>query len=162
MSPHEDEKPSAEHPGPGESQPEVVIPLHAEELVVSRRKVDSARVRVATVTREVEKLVQEEFVREHAEIERTVIGRIVDAVPPVREEGDVTVIPVVEEVIVVQRKILLKEEIRVRRARTAEQHVETVVLRQQEIEITRTPLSGQNSPQAAGPDKPVAAGRDEE
>ena len=38
------------------------------------------------------------------------IGRPVDAVPPVREEGDTTVMSVVEEIVVVEHRLILKEE----------------------------------------------------
>jgi stress response protein YsnF len=58
-------------------------------------------------------------------------------VPPVSHEGDITIIPVVEEIVVVERRLVLKEEVRVRRVSTKEQHQETVVLRQQEAVITR-------------------------
>jgi hypothetical protein len=53
---------------------------------------------VATVTSEHEHFVDEEVSHEHVEIERVPIGRQVDAIPPVREEGSTTVLPVMEEV----------------------------------------------------------------
>jgi len=51
-------------------------------------------------------------------------------VPPISQEGDTTIIPVVEEIVVVERRLVLKEEVRIRRVRTKEQHQETVVLRE--------------------------------
>ena len=71
------------------------------------------------------------------EIERVPIDRTVDVVPPIRQEGDITIIPVVEEIVVVERRLVLKEEVRVRRMSKKEQHQETVVLRQQEAVVTR-------------------------
>ena len=47
-----------------------------------------------------------------------------------------TIVPVVEEVVVVQRKLVLKEELRIRRVRTTEQHRETVTLRRHEAATT--------------------------
>jgi len=58
-------------------------------------------------------------------------------VPSISQEGDTTIIPVVEEIVVVERRLVLKEEIRVRRVSTKEQHQETVVLREQEAVTTR-------------------------
>jgi stress response protein YsnF len=52
---------------------------------------------------------------EEVEVERVPVGRRVAAPPPLRREGDQTVIPVVEEVTVVERRLILAEEIRVRR-----------------------------------------------
>jgi stress response protein YsnF len=66
--------------------------------------------------------------------------------PPIREEGDTTVMPVVEEVVVVERRLVLKEEIRIRRVRTTEHHRENVVVRTQDAVITRV----EAGPQATG------------
>ena len=121
---------------------ETTIALHAEALAVSRRIVERAVVRVATVTHSRDQLVDEALTQERVEVERIPVGRMVDAMPPVRQEGDVTIMPVVEELLVVERRLLLKEEVHIRRVRTTQQHRETVVLREQEAVITRTPASG--------------------
>ena len=113
------------------------IPLHAEELLVSRRQTAGDTLQVSTVTREHERLVDEVLNHERVEIERVPIGRPVDAIPPVRQEGDTTIMSVVEETIVVERHLLLKEEVRIRRLRVSERHQETVVLRKQEAVIAR-------------------------
>lgn len=65
------------------------------------------------------------------------IGRIVDAVPHIREEGDTTIMPVVEEILVVERRLILKEEVRIRRIHVSNHHREMVTLREQEAVITR-------------------------
>lgn len=123
---------------------EQVLPLHSEALDVSRRKV-SRTVRVHVRTRTHAHLVDEALSQERVEIERIAIGLPVDAVPPVREEGDTTVISIVEEVLVVERRLVLKEEIRLRRVRTTERHRETVTLREQQAVIERTDLEGPKS-----------------
>lgn len=117
---------------------EIVVPVFAERLRVSKRRVQE-RVRVVTRTREREHLVDEEVAQERVEVERVPVGRVVDAVPPVREEGDTTVLPVVVEEVVVVRRLVLKEEIRIRRLRSTGRHRETVVLREQDAVITRDP-----------------------
>jgi Domain of unknown function (DUF2382) len=73
------------------------------------------------------------------EVERVNIGKIVDNAPPIRHEGDTTILPVLEEVevVVVERRIMLKEEIHVRRRRVTEMHRETILLRQQTAVVTR-------------------------
>jgi len=113
------------------------IPLHHETLNVSRRRIETAVVQVATVTREHEAQVDETLSHQRVEIERIPIGRTIETVPPVREEGDTTIIPVVEEVIFIEKRLVLKEEVRLRRVRVTERHRETVVLREQEAVITR-------------------------
>lgn len=126
---------------------EQVIPLHTEEVAVSRRKVDRAVVRVATVTHERPALIDEQLIHERVEVERVAVNRMIDAVPPVREEGDTTIIPVVEEIVVVERRLLLKEEVRFKKVRVTEQYRETIVLRDQDVVVTRTePSDGQGRP----------------
>ena len=118
---------------------ELVLPLSAEHVEVTRRKVVRSVVRVSTTTRTRDHLVEEPLAYERVDVQRVPVGRYVDAVPAIREEGDVTIMPVVEEVVVVERKLLLREEVHVRRVRTTEQHVETVRLREQDAVVTRTP-----------------------
>jgi stress response protein YsnF len=66
--------------------------------------------------------------------------------PAIRNEGDTVVIPIVEEVLVIERRLLLKEEVRVRRVRSTERHQESVTLRHHEAVVTRLPVE----PPAAG------------
>lgn len=117
---------------------ERVLPLYSEEITVSRRKIEKAIVRVATVTHTREAVVDEQLTHQRVEVEHVAIGRAIKTIPPVREEGDVTIIPVVEEIVVVERRLILKEEVRLRKVRVTEQHLETVVLREQDALITRT------------------------
>lgn len=116
---------------------DATLPLLAEELFVTKENRETGRVRISTHTHEREALIDEDLARERVEIETIPIGRRIDAVPEVRQEGDTTVIPVVEERLVVERQVVLKEEIRVRRVRTTERHQEKVALRHQEALITR-------------------------
>jgi uncharacterized protein (TIGR02271 family) len=118
---------------------ETIIPLLAEEAVVLKQTVETGRVQVTRVTHEREQFIDEELACERVEIERIPIGRQVDSVPAMREEGEIIVIPVVEEVLVVERRLLLKEEVRIRRVRTTEKHQEAVSLRHQEAVVTRIP-----------------------
>ena len=116
---------------------QILVPLHAEEVSVGKRRVVTGQVKVATVTRQQEQLVEELLEHDHVEIERIAIGKEVDAAPPVREDGDTLIIPIVEEVVVVERRLMLKEEVRVRRIRETQRYQERVVVRKQEAVITR-------------------------
>ena len=123
---------------------ELIVPLYAEDVVVSRRKVERSVVRVATVTHTREQLIDEELTHERVEVERVPIGRYVETVPAVRTEGDLTILPVVEEVVIVERKLLLREEVHIRRIQTTAKHVETVQLREQDAIVTRLPAANRD------------------
>jgi len=118
---------------------ETVLPLLAEEVSVSKQVVETGRVQVARVTHEREQLIDELLAHETVEIDRIPIGQQVATMPAIKEEGDTIVIPIVEEVLVIERRLLLKEEVRVRRVRSTERHQESVTLRHHEAVVTRLP-----------------------
>jgi uncharacterized protein (TIGR02271 family) len=119
---------------------ETVVPLLAEEVSVSKQTIETGRVQVSRVTHHREQLIDEVLARERVEVERIPVGRQIDVMPAVREEGETTVVPIVEEVLVVERRLFLKEEVRIRRVRTTEKHLETVSLRHQEAVVKRLPI----------------------
>ena|ERR1700730_1900188 len=100
-----------------EQRPEDLrIPLHVEE-VSARREVEKANVQIALITGTRGQLVDKELTHVRVEIERVPIGRTINVVPSISQEGDTTIIPVVEEIVVVERRLVLKEEVRIRRVR---------------------------------------------
>ena len=95
-------------------------------------KVEKGGVRVRKVVRETVEHIDEPLMHDEVDIEHIVVNRVVDAPQPPREEGDVLVIPVYEEVLTVQRQWVLKEEVRLRRREVQSRHREEVVLREEE------------------------------
>ena len=126
-------------PKAGESEV-ATLQLLAEELSVSKRRLASQLVRVATKTNTRDVLVDEPLRQENVVIERVAVGSVVEAIPAVRQEGDVTIIPVVEEEVVVTRRLILREEVHIRRVSVETAHVETVTLREQQVVVTREPV----------------------
>jgi len=124
----------------GDNAREIVVPLLEEELSVGKRVTHKSTVRVSTVTREEDRLVDELLAREDVEVERVPVGKRVDRMPEVREEGDTIIVPVVEEVLIVQRQLHLKEEVHIRRIHATERRQESVKLRRQEAIVTRAPV----------------------
>lgn len=127
---------------------ETVIPLFQEELSVSKRVVPTSRVQVSRVTHSHEQLVDELLEREQVEVERVAIDKPIDRMPSVREEGDCLIFPVVEEVLNIQRVLVLKEEVRVRRVKGTERYQERVTLRKQEAVVNRLPIDEATAEQA--------------
>ena len=106
---------------------------------------------VSTVTRAREELVEQLLQSERVEVDRVPVGKVIAKMPEVRTEDDTTIIPVVEEVVVLQRQLVLKEEVRVRRIRETQNHQERVVLRGQEAVITRAPENDNSAVAVAAP-----------
>jgi uncharacterized protein (TIGR02271 family) len=111
-----------------------------EDVVVTKRTVPKRRVAVSRVTHSQQQVVDELLQREHIEIERTPINLPVDTMPSVREEQDCFVVPVVEEVLTIERRLILKEEVRIRRVKESERFQVRVTLRTQEAVVKRSPV----------------------
>lgn len=107
---------------------EVRLPLVTETLRVDKRVVETGRVRVRTVVDVADNWVRETLARDDVEITRVPIDREVAVAPADRVEGDTTIISIVEEVLVVERKLMLREEVHMRRvhATTPVEHVVAV------------------------------------
>jgi stress response protein YsnF len=114
-----------------------VVPLHEEAMDVSHQTLTTGRVRIKTVTSTRDEHVNEMVTTHEAQVERVPIGRFIDLAPPIREDGDVTIISLVEEVIVIERRLFLREEVRIRRVSITKLHQETVALRRQDAVIQR-------------------------
>jgi uncharacterized protein (TIGR02271 family) len=104
--------PAGEDAHPHEEQ---MLPLLAERVSITRRRVETGGVRASITTRVNEQIIEEDLVHERVQIERVPVNRVIETVPPIREEGNTTIIPVVEEVLVIERRLVLKEEVHVRR-----------------------------------------------
>lgn len=129
---------------------ELVVPLVDETLKVEKRSVETGRVRVSTVVETRQEWVEQSLEREEVSVERVPVNRAVDAADPpsVRQEGDVLVIPILEEVI--EKRLVLKEELRIRK-RTIVEHVEEpVTLRSERAVIERD-----GGPEEASTQSPV-------
>ena len=121
----------------------LVIPVIAEEIAVGKKVVESGKVRISKRISEHEEVVDVPLFREEVRVERVPVNLFVEAPPPVRQEGDTMIIPVVEEQIVIQKKLLLVEELRVRKEVIEHHAPQTVNLRKEEVEIKRVaPNSG--------------------
>jgi uncharacterized protein (TIGR02271 family) len=113
------------------------VPVTEEVLTVDKRTVPSGRVRVETRTETVTALAEAALETNDVEVERVPVGREIDGIPEVRTEGDVTIVPVVEERIVVERRLVLREEVHIKRRRTVETVRAPVELRRQQVVISR-------------------------
>jgi stress response protein YsnF len=126
-----------------EDHDDVAIPLVEERLITSKRVVETGRVKVRTIVEEQESQVREQLNKAVVDIERVAVNREVDSIPTIREEGDTTIISVVQEVLVVTKKLVVTEELRVRRRQIVEEHAQPVTLRAQRAVVEREESSGE-------------------
>lgn len=119
--------------GAGESEI-VIVPVVAEAVEVDKRTVQQT-VRVTKQVREQEQWVDEAGFQEDVDIERIAVNRVLDEPVQVRHEGDTVIVPLLEEVLVVEKRLVLKEELRITKRRTETRNPQRVVLRKEEATV---------------------------
>jgi stress response protein YsnF len=114
-----------------------IVPVVEESAIIGKRQVVTGHVRVRTVTDTVEELAHASVQREDIEVTRVPIDRVVETAPEIRTEGDVTIVPVLEEVLVVEKRLVLKEELHIRRRVETEAVEVPMTLRKQRAVVER-------------------------
>ena len=135
-------------PAPREEPPEtiyVVVPVLAEELEVHTRVVETGKVRLTKVVHEREVQVDEPLWREEVEVTRVPIQRVVDGPVPMREEHGTTILSVVEEVLVVEKRWMLREEIHIRTQRIETHQPQRMTLRREDVQVERVAHTDDNT-----------------
>ena len=123
----------------GHQDEPMVVPVLVEELDVQKRPVEIGKVRITKVVHERETTVDEPLWHDDVAITRVPIQRVVDGPVPVREENGTTIISVVEEVLVVEKRWMLREEIHIRQQRIETHQPQRITLRSEEVQVERVP-----------------------
>jgi uncharacterized protein (TIGR02271 family) len=113
------------------------IPVVEERAVVRKAKRITGVVQARTVVSEREERLDVPVETEEVEVERVSLDRWVEAPLPVRQEGDTTVIPLHEEVLVVEKRLKLVGEVRLTRHRSTAQATRRVTLRREDAVVER-------------------------
>ena len=125
------------------------VPVIEEQLAVGTRTVDTGRgVRIHKTVSEQPVTIDEALLREEVEVRHVAVDRIVaaDEVPATRYEGDTLIIPILEEVMVLERRLRIKEELHITRHQRHERHAETVMLKSEQVSVERFDAAGDPPP----------------
>lgn len=115
------------------------LPLMEERATVSAERRITGRVRVSTPTEAVETMLPVDLSEVSVDVTRIPMDRALDEMPGVVTDGDLTIIPVVEERVVVTRQLFLREEIHIRRTVRRETTDIPVTTRKQTATVERLP-----------------------
>ncbi len=126
---------------------EAVVPVIAETVEVVKRQVESGRVRVEKTVQTTDQVVNESLIHEDVEVERVPINKVIEAPIGNRQEGETLVVPVLKEVLVVEKRLMLVEEIRITRRKTEQPFSQTVPLRTEAVVVEQS--------EPTDPEKPV-------
>lgn len=138
---------------------DAVLEVVSEELDLGVRRAVTGRVRVSTHTEMTDQIVRQELESLRAEVVRIPIERTLDPgeeLPVPRTEGDVTIIPIFEEILVMETRLQLKEEVHVTTHTSVEEFNIPVTLRRQHAvvdQVAENPDS-RRTPQNTSKEKP--------
>ncbi len=127
---------------------QATIPVIQEEINVQKRQVVTGTVRFRTVVHEREEIVDEPLQADTVQMERVPINQPVQGPVPVRQDGDTTVISIVEEILVVTKHWVLKEEVRITRHISEKHEPQRVTVRSEEVTIERIQGQDAKAPEA--------------
>lgn len=118
----------------------VTIPVHQEELHVGSRTVDTGTgVRIHKSVTEHPIEIDEILRHDELSVTHVPIDRIIEPAdaPVSRYEGDTLIVPILEEMLVVERRLRIKEELHITKAQRETRHTETVLLKSEEVSVER-------------------------
>jgi len=118
-------------------EPPLVLPVIVEALDVQKRTVETGRVSIRKIVHEREELVDPPLQRDEVVVERVPINRVVEGPIPVRYEGETIIVSLLEEVLVVETRLLLREELHLTTRRCETHQPTRVTLRREDVTIER-------------------------
>jgi len=107
--------------------------LVEERARIDKRVVERDHVTIRTAITESQQVLSDALRREQVDIRRVAVNQEVDAIPGIREEADVIIIPIVEERAVLIKRLVLVEELHVQRKVLEEPVQVPVSLRSTEV-----------------------------
>lgn len=109
----------------------------AEALDIQKRIKLTGVVRLEKTVRNSDAVGDEILTSNSITVERRAVNKYLDEAVTIRQEGNTTIIPVMEEIVIVSKQLVLKEEIRITNHRQQSLHHETIPLRAEEVQVTR-------------------------
>lgn len=115
----------------------VSIPVIEEHLNIDKKTVETGRYKIKKTVSQEEYSEDIPTIHEKVDIQRVQVNKYIDTMPDVRYEGDTTIIPVIKEVVVVEKKLMLVEEIHVTRTNSEVSVKVKDKIRKENIEINK-------------------------
>ncbi|MBV8911742.1 MAG: YsnF/AvaK domain-containing protein [Acetobacteraceae bacterium] len=102
---------------------------------MDKRVVETGRAVIHKSVSERDEAVNALLARHDVTVERVPVGQVVSELPAPRQDGDTWIIPIMEERLVVEKQLVLKEELRIRTTTRHEAVQHTVRLREENVDI---------------------------
>jgi len=126
-----------EHMENKKNDPAISINVLEEKAKVEKEFVEKAKVRISKKVSEEAETVTTPVTSEEVKVEKIPVNKLIETAPQARYEGNTMIIPVVKEVAVVEKKLLLVEEIHITKYTVQIQDQQTISLRKEKVEVER-------------------------
>ena len=113
-----------------------------ETARIDKREVQTGRVKVHTVVETSEQMVREALSSQNVKVTRVPVDQPVTTVPVIRTENGITIVPVLEEILVVEKRLILREELHIEQEVSHETVEVPVSLRKQRAVVERFDAQG--------------------
>jgi uncharacterized protein (TIGR02271 family) len=124
---------------PSQHQNSFTLPVVEETVHVEKKTTETGKVKISKTVKVDTETVNLLQVQDEVQIERIAINEFVQTPPPpVRYEGDIIIIPVLQEVMVTEKRLLLIEEVRITKRKVESKESQEVALRKEEIKVERS------------------------
>jgi uncharacterized protein (TIGR02271 family) len=123
----------------------VVVPVAEERLRIDKRLVTTGVVTVEKRVRTEPVHLEEVLSHEELDVQRVAVDKFVDEAPQPYADGDTWVLPIVEEVLVVERRLRVREELRITRRVASRTEVQDLERRIEEVEVHRSDVQTTSS-----------------
>ncbi|MGI8849464.1 MAG: YsnF/AvaK domain-containing protein [Pyrinomonadaceae bacterium] len=121
-----------------QTETNTVLPIIQEEAVITKRVVETGKVTISKKISEHEEIVDVPLFQEKVDVERVPINQVVQERPAVRQDGETMIIPVVQEQVFYQKRLMLVEELHVRKQVVETHQPQKITLVKEEVEIKRS------------------------
>lgn len=121
-----------------QTETNAVFPVIQEEAVIDKRVVETGKVIITKKISEHEEIVDVPLFQEKVEVERVPINQVVQERPLARQDGETMIIPVVQEQVFYQKRLVLIEELHVRKQVVETHQPQKITLVKEDVEIKRS------------------------
>jgi stress response protein YsnF len=138
---------------------DVVVPIVQEQVHVDAVPVVTGGVRVTKHVESQDEIVEQQLRTSHADVKRVKTNRVVDGPQPAQRIGNTLIIPVVSEVLHVEKRWIVTEEIHITQREEVETVQQTVAVNYEQAEIERLDEDGNVVPGAEVPVEQASGSR---
>ena len=121
----------------------IIIPVIQEQIVIDKEVVETGKVRVRKTVSEETASLNIPLIQESYDVQRVPLQQVLDTPPAVRYEGETIVVPVMREIVIVEKKYELIEEVRLTKRTTSIPHIQEITLLKEHVQVERTRVDGQ-------------------